>query len=170
MRGTHNLHLSKGSSHITRAWREVHHRCAPKARIWVIAGDIRRFEAPRKEPGLDAIIFDLHCPDPTAETLTKCTSSSVDTASASVGIEHAIEIRTRCSRSAMILHSTWLSASVKTERIPVVIRHAFDNVDLGVPVLSIGAIVQEPAVFSQLLGKTIVAELYDAREERQREG
>ena len=70
----------------------------------------------------------------------------------------------------MVLHSTWLGTSVKTERVPVVIRHAFDDVDLGVPVLSAGAIVQEPAVFSQLLGKTIVSGLYDAREEWQRGG
>ena len=142
---TYDLHLLERIANIATIPNEVHHRLAPCAGVRIGAIPTRWLVTPSEEPCLDAIVFDLCCPHTTSVIVEGLAEGALGTIDAAVTMFHAFEIWARLTRSAIVSHLAWRVAGMKTERVPGVHRDAFDDVELGVPVLLMTCVVEKPA-------------------------
>jgi hypothetical protein len=66
---------------------------------------------------------------------------AVRTIDSTVVTTRTLKVVARLSGTAIIPHLTWHLSSVDAELVPTILRDAFDNVELGVPVLLVSIIV-----------------------------
>lgn len=138
---TYDLHLLERLLDVTAVPNKVHHRLAPSARIGMITVQARGLTASSEEPGLDATIADLCCPDSAVAIIEGLAEGAVRTIDSTVVTTRTLKVVARLSGTAIIPHLTWHLSSVDAELVPTILRDAFDNVELGVPVLLVSIIV-----------------------------
>jgi hypothetical protein len=138
---TYDLHLLERLLDVTAVLNKVHHRLAPSARIRMITVQARRLTASSEEPGLDATIADLCCLDSAVAIIEGLAEGAVRTIDSTVVTTRTLKVVARLSGAAIIPHLAWRLSSVDAELVPTILRDAFDNVELGVPVLLVSIIV-----------------------------